>query len=288
MKQNNEAPDNTPYLTTRDFMVTGEVFELVQKGSEGLLQTRPMPADTAPYYKSEAYLSHTDSNKTLFEKLYLLLKSFNLKSKLRLLKGLQKSPGALLDFGAGTGDFLSVVKRAGWVVSGVELDQGARQRASQKGVEVWADLTELPAGKYDGISLWHVLEHLPDPGATIGELRTRLKDSGHLIIAVPNYGSLDAQIYGYHWAAYDTPRHLWHFSRASLRSLLDQCGFELLAEKPQWLDAYYVSWLSEKYRRNPLAPVRAFCVATLSNLAALFSGESSSRIYIFRKKANNS
>lgn len=288
MKQKTKASDSAPFLTTRDFMVTGESFELIPKGPDGLLQTQPMPADTAPYYRSEAYLSHTDGNKTLFEKLYLFLKSFNLNSKLRLLKGLQKSPGALLDFGAGTGDFLAVAKRAGWGTFGVEPNAGARQRALQKGVQVWSDLTGLPAGQYDCISLWHVLEHLPDPGATMGELRNRLKDSGHLVVAVPNYRSLDAQIYGSHWAAYDTPRHLWHFSRASLRVLSDEWGFELVSEKPQWLDAYYVSWLSEKYRRNPLAPVRAFCVATLSNLAALFSGESSSRIYIFRKKDVNS
>ena len=255
---------------------------------EGLLQTLPAPADTARYYQSEAYLSHTDSSKTLFEKLYQFLKSVNLRSKLRLLKKLQYPPGKLLDFGAGTGDFLAAAMKAGWEASGVEPNAAAREKARLKGVAVCSKLDELGQGTYDCISLWHVLEHLPDPERVVKELEHRLGPSGHLIVAVPNYRSYDAQCYGSYWAAYDTPRHLWHFSRASLRNLFDDCGFELQAEQPQWLDAYYVSWLSEKYRQNPLAPIRAFWVASRSNLAAMRTGESSSRIFIFKKRAGQS
>ncbi len=288
MKQKRPETPKPPYLTTRDFLVTGEEFALVEKGVEGLLQTQPAPADTARYYQSEAYLSHTDGSKTLFEKLYQFLKSLNLKSKLRLLKKLQNPPGKVLDFGAGTGDFLAVAKNAGWETAGVEPNEAARERARQKGVQVCSKLDELQQGTYDCISLWHVLEHLPDPEQVVKDLDGLLRPSGHFIVAVPNYRSYDAQVYGPYWAAYDTPRHLWHFSRASLNELFDNCGFELQAEKPQWLDAYYVSWLSEKYKQNPLAPIRAFWIASRSNLSAKFTGESSSRIYIFKKKAGQS
>lgn len=284
--QTTEAPGNPLFLTTRDYMVSGESFDLIRLGADGLLKTRPVPPDIAPYYQSEDYLSHTDGNRSLFEKLYQILKRVNLKSKIRLLKKLQKRPGRILDFGAGTGDFLLSAKMAGWDVAGIEPNKDARERANQKRVPVYAGLEEVSTGLFDCISLWHVLEHLPDPGAILQELGNRLEASGYLIIAVPNYRSLDARIYREHWAGFDTPRHLWHFSRASLRLQLSRWGFECLDEKPQWLDAYYVSWLSEKYRKNPLGPVRAFCVATLSNLVALFTGESSSRIYVFQKKGH--
>ncbi len=284
MKQSTEEPDAPPVLNTRDFMVTGEEFALLRRSPEGLLQTWPSPADTSPYYQSEAYLSHTDGNNSLFERLYQILKATNLKSKLRLLKELERAPGKLLDFGAGTGDFLNAAKKAGWSVTGVEPNKGARDKARQKGVAVCAGIKELPEASYDCISLWHVLEHLPDPEGVIKELGSRLKSAGHFIVAVPNYKSTDARFYGAHWAAYDTPRHLWHFSRTALKALFDDWGYELHLERAQWLDAYYVSWLSEKYRKNPLAPFRAFLIATYSNLAALCTGESSSRIYIFKRK----
>lgn len=285
MEQTNREAADQLFLKTRDYLLTGEEFGLVSRGPHGLLQTWPMPPDTTAYYKSDRYLSHTDRNVTFFERLYQTLKKVNLRSKARLLQKLGNMPGKLLDFGAGTGDFLSVAREAGWLVSGVEPNEEARLRARQKGVEVWPGLGELPDGQFDAITLWHVLEHVPDPEKVIAELRHRLKPSGHIIVAVPNYRSFDARFYGAHWAAYDTPRHLWHFSRPSLRALFHEGGFDLQAERPQWLDAYYVSWLSESYRKNFFAPVRAFWVACYSNLAAMHTGESSSRIFIFRKRA---
>lgn len=273
-------------LRTKDFMVSGEEFALIQVDENGLLRTHPVPANLSAYYQSEAYISHTDRRKTLFEKLYQGFKVVNLKSKIKLLHRLHDTKGRLLDFGSGTGDFLYAAQKAGWEIWGVEPEDGARARGNQKGVRAGANLEWVPEVSFDIITLWHVLEHLPEPGRIIRALGVRLSDKGHLIIAVPNYQSFDGKYYRSYWAAYDTPRHLWHFTRPSLVDLLKSQGFELVKERPMWFDAYYVSWLSEKYRQNPWAPIRAFLIASISNLLAVFSGESSSRIYVFRKSGN--
>lgn len=281
-----ELPE--PVLKTRDFMVSGEEFALYTADPNGLLRTHPVPANLSAYYQSEAYISHTDRRKTLFEKLYQGFKALHLRSKVKLLSRLQAKQGRLLDYGSGTGDFLSVAQKAGWEVYGVEPDEGARSRSRSKGVQADADIEALPGELFDIITLWHVLEHLPEPGNMVARLGAQLADRGHMIIAVPNYRSFDAQYYGPFWAAYDTPRHLWHFTGPALKALFERQGFELVRVKPMWLDAFYVSWLSEKYKRNPLAPIRAFLIASISNFLALFSRESSSRIYIFRKSGRTS
>lgn len=277
-----------PVLVTRDFMVSGEEFALFKAGDNGLLRTEPVPSNLSAYYQSDAYISHTDQRKTLFEKLYQGFKVLNLAGKIRLLNRLMPGKGSLLDFGSGTGDFLFAAHRAGWKVLGVEPNEGARTRALQKGVQAEANLEALPGESFDIIALWHVLEHLPEPGNMVRRLGARLSGHGYMIVAVPNHRSFDAQYYGSFWAAYDTPRHLWHFTKTSLEALFKEQGFELIREKAMWLDAYYVSWLSEKYRKNPIAPVRAFLIASISNFQAVFNRESSSRVYVFRKSANGS
>ena len=275
-----------PVLVTRDFMVSGEEFALLKADDEGLLRTHPAPSNLSLYYESDAYISHTDHRKTLFDKLYQGFKVLNVRSKIKLLTKLRGEKGSLLDFGSGTGDFLYAAQRAGWRTFGVEPNEGARSRALQKGVRAAADLAAFPEETFDIITLWHVLEHLPEPGIMVQGLRSRLSGNGYLIVAVPNYRSFDAHYYGSFWAAYDTPRHRWHFTKPSLQALLREQGFNLIRERAMWLDAYYVSWLSEKYRKNPFAPVRAFLIASVSNFLAIFNGESSSRIYIFRKSAS--
>jgi 2-polyprenyl-3-methyl-5-hydroxy-6-metoxy-1,4-benzoquinol methylase len=276
--------ENAPFLQTKDFMVSGEAFELVRVDDHGLLRTLPRPKNLAPYYRSEAYISHTDRRTTFFEKLYQGFKAFNLRGKIKLLKRLHSAPGKLLDFGSGTGDFLLAAQKAGWSVIGVEPDEGARSRSLKKGIRALARVEGLPEPSFDIITLWHVLEHLPDPGEIIASLGERLVNNEYLIIAVPNYKSFDARHYGSFWAAYDTPRHLWHFTAEAMEALLESKGFHLEEKRPMWLDAFYVSWLSEKYKRNPIAPIPAFLVACCSNMLAVFSGESSSRIYVFRKR----
>ena len=273
-----------PELKTRDFLVSGERFSLKASGTPGILKTAPLPDNLQPYYQSEEYISHTDRRKTLLEKLYYWAKKWNLRRKTRVLKRCSDTPGVVLDIGTGTGDFLRAAAKQHWECYGVEPNGAARKRAREKGVAVQKVLmpSELPLA--DVVTLWHVLEHIPDLEKQVAQMREALKPGGYLVLALPNFRSCDANHYGAFWAGYDVPRHVWHFSRNGVESYFKDKGFLLEEILPMWLDAFYVSWLSEKYRQNPLGPLAAFFVGLWSNSRALFTGEYSSLIYVLRKK----
>lgn len=275
-----------PYLLVRDHMVSGETFELRADNQEELLKTEPVPTDLAPYYKSNAYYSHHDDSGSPMARIYRLARKWNTQWKLRLLNRWSDGCGKLLEIGSGTGNFLKAADHAGWTVTGVEPDSGARQAAERKGISLYPSLDLAPKEQVDIIALWHVLEHIPDLERTLMELSARLKPGGILIVALPNFRSLDARYYKSNWAGYDVPRHLWHFSRSGIRKLLAPFGFEEQQQKAMRLDAFYVSWLSEKYRKNPLGPLAAFAIGFWSNLSAGFNGEYSSVAYVYRKEAN--
>ena len=271
-------------LKARDYLVSGKEFEIHWNPEFKCLQTRPVPDDLDAYYNSPEYISHSDRSETLIEKLYQKAKRINLKRKLRIIERLQNGVGTLMDVGAGTGDFLKYAQMHGWEVYGVEPNDHARERAHQKGVSVYRSLAAQKEPAYDIISFWHVFEHLKDPEESIEEVSIALKPGGWLVIAVPNHRSFDAKFYGEHWAGYDVPRHLWHFSKESIDCLFGSRGYELVRVKPLWLDAFYVSWLSETYRKRWLAPLRGFFIGFLSNLFGIFSSEYSSHVYVLQKK----
>lgn len=271
------------YIRTKDYSVSGESFSLVYDPILKGLATHPQPKDLDPYYKSQSYISHTDANKTLSDKLYQRVKKYSLKKKEKLISKYCSSTKTLLDVGAGTGDFLMTAKQKGWKVSGVEPNQDARLRAAEKGIALKANMQMLPEQKYGTITLWHVLEHLPNLGDQIKNLVFRLKEDGALVIAVPNYKSYDANYYGEYWAAYDVPRHLWHFSKASIQSLFAEHGLKVVRIKPMIFDSFYVSLLSEKYKTGRQNYFKAFAIGLLSNIKALGSKEYSSHIYVLRR-----
>jgi len=272
-----------PYLITKDFLVSEKEFELIWNEEYRCLQTSPVPDNLEAYYESPDYVSHSDRAETVLEKIYQRAKKINLRRKLRLVERFQKSDGVLMDVGAGTGDFLRHAQLNGWEAYGVEPNDQARERAHQKGVSVYRSLAAQKDPFYDVVTFWHVFEHLQDLEGSIKEISAALKPDGFLLIAVPNYRSLDARIYKEYWAAFDVPRHLWHFSRDSITHLFSPKGYELVSVKPLWLDAFYISWLSEKYRERKLAPLLGFVVGLVSNLYGLFAGEYSSHVYVLRK-----
>ncbi|WP_221898679.1 class I SAM-dependent methyltransferase [Robiginitalea sp. SC105] len=188
---------------------------------------------------------------------------------------------SLLEVGCGQGDFLEAAGRV-WEVTGVEPNAGARGRARNKGLEVYAGLGDVPAGSREGIVLWHVLEHIPDLEGTIVQIRSLLRQGGYLFLALPNHQSGDAKFYGEYWAGYDVPRHVWHFTKEPVKQLFGAYGFEVVQMKPMWLDAFYVSWLSEKYRGNRWAPFAGAYRGLVSNLSALRTSQPSSLVYILR------
>ena len=277
---------NKVFITCKDHTVTGEDFELLLDEDREMLITFPRPdkKNLPKYYKSEAYISHTDSTSSLKDKIYQQVKKFMLRKKLNWINKKFPEKGKLLDVGAGTGDFLAVAKKKGWKVKGIEPEISAREKASKKGIKLYEDSTHFKSEKFDVITMWHVLEHVPDLKAQIIELELLLKKNGLLIIAVPNFKSYDAEYYKEFWAAYDVPRHLYHFSRNSFKSVFSGTSFKQSDSKPLVFDSYYVSLLSEKYRSGKTNFLKSLYIGYISNLKAKSTSEYSSIAYFFRKR----
>ncbi len=268
----------------KDFLVSGEEFSLKPNVQYGFLETVPRPKteDLPSYYESQEYISHTDSKKGLMSFLYQMVKKYSLRKKVALIRRRNSGIGELLDIGAGTGDFLSAAKNKGWTVSGSEPNESAREIALEKGIELKNSIDDFQGKQFDVITLWHVLEHIPDLEDSLQKIQTLLKPNGILIVAVPNFNSLDAQYYKSHWAAFDVPRHLWHFSQTSMRKLISP-DLELIETKPMVFDSFYVSLLSEKHRSRNSFSLKALWVGLRSNWSARRTGEYSSLIYCFKK-----
>jgi 2-polyprenyl-3-methyl-5-hydroxy-6-metoxy-1,4-benzoquinol methylase len=217
------------FLTVKDNSVSKETFELLHDENLDLLITSPAPSedDLDRYYESDDYISHTDGKRSVFEKAYHFIKNIALKNKLALINDLQKSKGSLLDIGAGTGDFLLVAKSNGWKTVGIEPSEKAKSIAQRKGVELKSNLSDFENHSFDVITMWHVLEHVPDLENQIKELKRLLKPDGSIIIAVPNFKSYDANYYKEFWAAFDVPRHLWHFSKTAIEKLFEKEDLKL-------------------------------------------------------------
>lgn len=272
-----------PYLKTKDFSVSQEEFELFHDVDLDMLVTRPHPENLELYYQSEYYISHTDASITLVDKIYQAVKKLSIRRKIALINRHATASKTLLDVGAGTGDFLVATKISDWKVEGVEPNFDARIRAQEKGVGLLESIEALPGKKYNVITLWHVLEHLPDLENQILKLAWHLEEEGVLIIAVPNFKSYDANYYKEHWAAYDVPRHLWHFSKTAIEKLFSKHDLKLVQTKPMIFDAFYVALLSEKYKTGKQGFIKAFFVGLWSNLKAIRSKEYSSQIYVLKK-----
>jgi 2-polyprenyl-3-methyl-5-hydroxy-6-metoxy-1,4-benzoquinol methylase len=279
--------DPKVYLQVKDYSVSGEEFKLILNSDLELLETFPQPeeAKLSDYYKSEDYISHTDAKRNLFEKVYHLVKGVSLKRKLKLINSFHTDKKKLLDVGCGTGDFLQVAKQNNWIVSGIEPNENARALANKKtnnSVFEIEQLLKFDSESFDVITLWHVLEHLPKLNEHISILKRLLKPNGRLVIAVPNYKSFDAMYYKNFWAAYDVPRHLWHFSQTSISKLFSKVDMIVEKTLPMKFDAYYVCLLSEKYKSGKMNPIKSFWIGFKSNFKAKTSREYSSLIYVLK------
>lgn len=277
------------YLTVKDHSVSGEDFQLLYNKELDMLETFPQPEaeKLSSYYKSEDYISHTDTKRNLLEFFYHSVRKIALKRKLKLINSFDSGSKNMLDIGCGTGDFLETALKDNWIITGIEPDEQARQIANSKtnnavfGIE---QLEKLKPNSFDVITLWHVLEHLPNLEMHIALFKSLLKPSGTLVIAVPNFKSYDAVHYKNFWAAYDAPRHLWHFSKQSITKLFENENLKLEKILPMIFDAYYVSLLSEKYKSGKMNPFTAFWVGLRSNIKARSSKEYSSHMYIIKSE----
>lgn len=280
----------TSFLECRDNTVSHETFTLVKCSNCNFTFTNPIPdlSQLGNYYDSPAYISHSPRPSSIIDRAYILARTQTLKWKIRNIKKYHESQHLdILDYGCGTGDFLNACKIEGWNITGIEPSSGARQIASAKnGDSIYSTIDDIHGSNFDVITLWHVLEHIPDFNPVIDTLNYRLNKSGTIFVAVPNRKSWDARHYHKDWAAYDVPRHLWHFTQDDIKKIMTAHSLNVIGIIPMKLDAYYVSLLSEKYKAGkstPLTILKAVINGLRSNASAISTSEYSSLIYVIKK-----
>ncbi len=272
-----------------DLSISKEDFEIWDCDSCGFRFTQNVPnqENAGSYYISDDYVSHSDNKDGIINKLYHFARQFMLKSKRNLL--LKYSQGkSLLDIGSGTGYFPAIMKNAGFDVTGIEINEEARNYSIDK-----FGLNVLPPSRFedesinktfDVVTMWHVLEHIYDFHDYLSKIKNVLNSNGHLILALPNYKSFDGMHYNTYWAGYDVPRHLWHFTTKDINFIAERYGFELVAKKRMPLDSFYVSLLSEKYKKSGIAMIKGFFYGKISYLTSLLNTDKcSSIIYVLKK-----
>jgi SAM-dependent methyltransferase len=285
------SPGIFPLLTCTDFLVSSEDFDIYRCGECGFIFTRDYPGEDEAehYYESPGYISHTDSSRTFFEKTYQFVRRIMLRRK-RILVNIscRKKEGNLLDIGSGTGHFLSTMKKSGWSVSGIEINKNARQYSSSMfGVNVFPpeDLKSLPGEEYDCVTLWHVAEHLHDLNGIFTEISRLIKPGASVIVALPNNDSFDSQHYGKFWAAWDVPRHLWHFNPATFSMFAEKMGFVVSSVSVLPFDVFYISILSEKNKRGKSVSLLPIIMGIYFTLLTIFNKmKGSSVVYILKPK----
>jgi 2-polyprenyl-3-methyl-5-hydroxy-6-metoxy-1,4-benzoquinol methylase len=280
-------------MYSKDYSLTQDNFQIIQCGNCTLKYTDPVPSkeDIAPYYNFPAYISHSDDNTGVINKIYHRVRNYTLSQKTNWVQSLFTGyKGQLLEVGAGTGAFANAMAQKGWSVTALEPDEASRNRALmmyQIKISPMEELYTLAANKFDVITLWHVLEHVHDLNEYLSIFYKLLKPNGRLIIAVPNYTSYDAQYYHEYWAAYDVPRHLYHFSPTAMEYLSKKNKMQIVSLRPMWFDSFYVSLLSERYKKTGFfGMIRAVLIGCISNLIALRNmRKASSLVYEIRKIA---
>lgn len=257
------------FKSIKDHFYSKESFDLYQCDNCGFIFTNPRPeiGNLKMYYQSEEYLSHSKNQRNLTSIIYSIIKNYSLQKKYMIISKYHRS-GKVLDIGCATGEFLNYFKQKGWTTIGIEPAENPRKYATTKyGLEVYDEpkLENLEKNTFDVITLWHVLEHVPDLSHRMEQINKLLKKDGVIAIALPNYNSWDAKHYDKHWAAYDVPRHLSHFSQNTIRFLLEQFQLKIIETIPLKFDAYYVSLLSEKYKSGRMNYFKAFLNGFKSN-----------------------
>ena len=272
------------YIETKDYLFSNEKFQIINTDLKGLLKTtpRPLKENIKKYYNTKEYISHNSDKKGGLSIVYKLFRKLNFYYKASFVKRLKKDQ-RILDFGSGEGYFLKSLLKRGYSVFGVEPIKPTPQN------RVFFSIFEkkLKKEKFNIITAWHSLEHVYDLNKTIKTFYDLLNENGEVVVAVPNYSSFDSSYYKKYWAGFDTPRHLWHFDKNALIKSFTSKGFSFLSSHPLLLDSYYVSLLSENYRKSNLRTLRAFVIGTISNLTGFFTKNYSSNVFVFKKPNTN-
>ena len=276
------------HIKSKDFSVSNEDFTIVKCRNCNFHFTSPRPSEEqlSRYYISDHYISHNNTSKNLFEKVYQLVRRIAIRTKYNLVSEFFYN-GRILDIGCGTGDFLQKCKLKNWETKGIEPSAIARKQAIENynlDVDECTNLKKL-SGEFDIITMWHVLEHVTELNTTVSEIKKLLSKKGKAIIAVPNLESFDSCYYKKHWAAYDLPIHFYHFSKASITKLFKKHGLSLRKTKGMKFDSFYVSMLSEEHMTGNKNYFKSLIIGSISNLFGIFTKRGfSSTIYVFEKK----
>ncbi len=274
----------TEYMKTKDYFFTQEEFMLTKCKDCNFVFTNPIPNNLGKYYETPDYLSHNTNDNGAMGKLYSKLRDINISRKYKLVTN-YNTKGTILDIGCGTGELLNYFKKNSWAVSGIEPNSTARTFAQENyKIDIWEEekLVHLNADSFDIISMWHVLEHVPDIHERLSQITNLLKKDGTIFIALPNLDSPDSKKYKEFWSALDVPRHLHHFTQATFEKLISFHNMKLVHAEPMKFDSYYVSMLSEKYKKNNLYLPSAFINGFKSNFIASKKNNYSSMIYVVK------
>lgn len=280
-----------PFLQVKDHFLSSEEFRIVECIQCGFRYLNPRPDSTeiSRYYDSPEYTSHDTGKKSVFNFVYKLIRSQAVRKKYQLITKNTKGK-RLLDIGCGTAEFIAWCGKKGMMVTGVEPNPKAREYAKTRhGIAVFPEgaLETISPASFDVITLWHVLEHVHDLNRRMERIGDMLSPGGLLVIAVPNSDSWDACYYKEAWAAYDPPRHLYHFTKETISRLAQKHEFETIGLLPMKWDAFYVSLLSEKYQNGSGNILKAIRSGFLSNLNALHRKKNySSQVFLFKRPEN--
>ncbi len=267
------------HCETKDYLVTGEKFKVYMDQNNIIGRTHPIPKkeEMDKYYESEDYYPHSLKKKNLLTFLYAISRKYMHLKRLIWMRSYLKNNTRVLDYGCGSGDFVKYLRSKSIDAYGYEPRHNFCEHDFLTNEKIWKNK------KYDIIILWHVLEHIHNPFVLIQSLKKRLNKKGKFFIAIPNFKSFDSKHYGKYWAGYDTPRHLWHFSRKSIHLIAKKNRFSIFKEKGLHLDSIYVSYLSEKHKRKHFPLLFGVVIGFVSILNSLFTKESSSFLFVLKK-----
>ena len=277
-------------LTANDYLVSGVSFDIMECEKCTLRFTSLIPDENeiSNYYKSDDYVSHTGKGNSIINRIYRIVQFFTLQSKKKeVIKFSKKNYGSILDIGCGTGKFLKTMKQSRWEIDGVEINETARKIAEKNTGSVILNQADFfrSKQKYDVITLWHSLEHLHKLKRYLQKISISLNANGVMMIAVPNYLSFDADYYNQDWAAYDVPRHLYHFSFDSIIKMMNNFKYRLIQSKQLPFDSFYIALLSELSVRKKHNIIKALWIGWKSYWQGRIDAKrGSSILYVFKKK----
>jgi 2-polyprenyl-3-methyl-5-hydroxy-6-metoxy-1,4-benzoquinol methylase len=261
-----------PSSKIKDYFYSNEEFEIweCKNCSLKFTQNRPVVEEIGKYYDSKNYASH-DSGKSNNPLLlvYKWARSYMLQEKFELIRQFKPEWKQVLDYGTGEGFFVEYLLKKGKDAIGIEPSPDAREnfnrRTGQTLLESLGTLSDQQT--FQVISLWHVLEHIHDLHPTIKKLVQHLEPKGIMVIAVPNQASLDAELFNKEWAAWDVPRHLYHWNSQSLGTFLSAHGLTKIYTGQLPLDPFYIGLISSRYQgKSPLSGL-------LSGMKSYFHGK---------------